>query len=141
MAKIQIDVDKQYAPIPPEGEHLAIITKAVFNTRPGDAKFNAGLNQVTWHFRWDDPELDPAVNGSILREDTCIEEYKSAAFVRFMRGIGLDASGFEYDDDTSEVEGIQNEQVLATVRHTPGKINEEGERPMFAHVVNVTQPG
>tara|TARA_Y100000310_G_C20655108_1_gene801582 strand:- start:422 stop:847 length:426 start_codon:yes stop_codon:yes gene_type:complete len=140
MSKVVVDTTKQYAPQAPEGAHLAIITKAVFSTRPDDAKFNPGLNQVTWHMRWDDPDLTPEINGTTLREDTCVEDYKNAAFCRFMKGLNLDASGFEYDDDTSEVKGIGDDQVLATVRHTPGKLNEDGERPMFAHVVNVTQP-
>ena len=119
---------------------MAVVTKAVYGVRPENAPFDAGLNQVIWHIRWDDPDLPFEVNGSYIREETCTEDYKSASFVRFMQGIDMDPSGFEPDEETGELPDVHDIAVMATVRHRLGKRNERGERRIFPYVVNITQP-
>lgn len=138
MAKVHVDTSKQYPPVVPTGVHRAIIQKAVWAVRSDDAPFDPGFQYVTWHLRWDDPKLPEEVNGTLTFADTCVEEYRSAQFVRFMEAIGRDASTFEYDEETGELFGVQDIPVRANVTHRMGKkVDEEGQKRIFPRIQSV----
>jgi hypothetical protein len=100
---ISVDPKKAAAPVPPDGTHEAVLVRVTTERRDEDATFNAGDMEAHFLFRWDDPDLDPAVNGSLHTERLNMEEGKSRKFVRWAQVLKQDPEQF----DTDEVRGMR----------------------------------